>query len=115
MFISVFVFLLHTLEEYFFGFIETDASIKMLSNIFDVSRASAYWIVQVLMAIYLLLLVFYRPAKKMWYLLLGIIFIVEVSHFWETLTGGYAPGFWTAIPLVILGMFFWREFLLKKQ
>lgn len=108
------LFFLHTLEEYYFGFIETDISIRWLSSIFDVSRASAHWTVQVLVAMYLLSLVFFRPARKVWYFILGIIFVVEIHHLWETLTSGYAPGFWTAIPLVMLGVLFWRELLITK-
>lgn len=112
--ISVFFFLLHTLEEYYFNFIETDASIGWLANVFDVSRLSAYWTVQILLYAFLLWLLLARPVNKVWYVILGIVFVVEVHHLWETLTGGYAPGFWTAIPLVVFGVIYWRELLRKR-
>ena len=107
------LFFLHTLEEYFFNFIETDASIGWLANMFDVSRTNAYWTVQVLVYVYLLLLI-YNPARKIMYVPLGVIFVVEIHHIWETVTQwNYASGFWTSIPLVILGAVFWKALLAK--
>ena len=109
------LFFLHILEEHYFNFIQTDASIGWLSDLFNISRSNAYWTVQVLLAVFLLLLILARPMRKIWYVVLGIIFIVELSHMWKALVSrSYDPGFWTAIPLVILGALFWRELLRDK-
>ncbi|OGD69916.1 hypothetical protein A3D09_03410 [Candidatus Collierbacteria bacterium RIFCSPHIGHO2_02_FULL_49_10] len=109
-------FVLHMLEEYLFDFIETDASIGWLANMFDVSRTSAYWSVQILLYAFLLWMIFARPVSKAWYVILGIIFAVELTHLWEALVGGaYVPGFWTAIPLVVLGVLFWKELFRREH
>lgn len=109
------LFFLHTLEEYYFNFINTDALIGWLANMFDVSRTSTYWTVQILLYAFLLWLLLSRPASKAWYVILGIILAVELGHLWEALIGGsYVPGFVTAVPLVVLGVIFWKE-LLKKR
>ena len=80
-----------------------------LANIFNVSQTSAYWTLQMLLFAFLLWLLFYQPTNKFWSVVLGIIFAVELTHLWEALaSGSYAPGFWTAIPLVILGVLFWK-------
>ena len=110
------LFILHTLEEYYFNFINTDKSIGWLADILNISRAGAYWTVQILLFAFLLWLLFHRPANKFWSIVLGIIFAVELSHLWKALvSGSYAPGFWTAIPLVVLGVLFWKELLMKKH
>lgn len=109
------LFILHVLEEYLFNFINTDASIGWLSDLFDISRSNAYWTVQIIAGVFLVWLIFARPVSKIWYVVLDVFFIVEISHIWETIARGtYSPGFWTAIPLVVLGVLFWRELLTKK-
>lgn len=115
--ISIPFFIAHGLEEIFNNFYNIDWSVKIVFGFLNnMSVPQATFIVfQIMMWLALIIIAFLIASEK-WRLRLlflpGIIFIVELHHVWKALeTWNYYPGVITAIPLTILGFFFWRELL----
>ena len=115
--ISIPFFIAHGLEELFNSFYNIDWSVKVIFgflNEMPVPQAT-FWVFQIMMWLALIVIAFLISGEK-WRLRImfipGIIFIVELHHIWKALeTWNYYPGVITAIPLTILGFFFWRELL----
>jgi|SRR3989338_1005830 len=115
--ISIPFFIAHGLEELFNSFYNIDWSVEVIfgfSNEMPVPQAT-FWVFQIMMWLALIVIAFLISGEK-WRLRImfipGIIFIVELHHIWKALeTWNYYPGVITAIPLTILGFFFWRELL----
>lgn len=115
--ISIPVFIAHGLEEIFSNFYNIDWSTKIVFGFLnEMSVPQATFIVfQIMMWLALMVFAFLIVSEQ-WRLRLlflpGIIFIVELHHIWNALgAGSYYPGVITAIPLTIIGFFFWKELL----
>ena len=115
--ISIPFFIAHGLEELFNGFYNIDWSVKVMFGFFNempVPQAT-FWVFQIM--IWLALIVFaFLISNEKWRLRLmflpGVIFIVELHHIWKALESwNYYPGVITAIPIAIIGFFFWKELL----
>ena len=116
-YISIPVFIAHGLEEFFNNFYNIDWSTKLVFGFLnEMSVPQATFLVFQIM-LWLALIVFaFLIANDKWRLRLmllpGIIFIVELHHPWSVITTwDYYPGAITAIPLLILGLLFWKELL----
>lgn len=115
--ISIPVFIAHGLEEIFNNFYNIDWSTKIVFgflNEMSVSQAT-FIVFQIMMWLALIVFAFLIASEK-WRLRLlflpGIIYIVELHHIWAAIrTWDYYPGLVTALPLAILGFFFWKELL----
>lgn len=115
--ISIPFFIAHGLEELFNGFYNIDSSVKVIFgflNEMSVPQAT-FWVFQIM--IWLALIVFaFLIANEKWRLRLlflpGIIFIFELHHIWKAVESwSYYPGVITAIPLTIIGFFFWKALI----
>lgn len=115
--ISVPIFIVHGLEEFFNNFYNIDWSTKLFFGFLNhMSVPQATFLVFQIM-LWLTLIVFaFTIASEKWRLRLmllpGIIFLVELRHPWSVVTSlDYYPGAISAIPLLILGFLFWKELL----
>lgn len=108
--ISIPFFILHTVEEYILGFPYQDRFIAEFSNYFQISELSVFFIIQFVLAFTLFLPLFIKSKHNLFWYLFGIILIFELDHTINLLAlGNYYPGVITSIPLVYIGLLFWRE------
>lgn len=108
--LSVPLFILHAIEEYYTGLTQLDSFFQWASNITGLSVNTIYFGEQVLL-IGLLMWTIYQP-KKWLLVLIGLIFVFEFIHLTRAIAIlNYYPGLITAIPILILGIFFWRELI----
>lgn len=116
-YISIPLFVAHGLEELLNGFYNVDWSTKLVFeflNGMSVPQAT-FWVFQIMLWLALIVFALLIASEK-WRLSLmfipSIIFIVELHHIWKALESwNYYPGVITAIPLTIIGFFFWKELL----
>lgn len=120
-YISIPLFIIHGLEEFFTGFYEVDWSTKLVFGfLYEMSVPQATFLVfQIMLWLALIVLAFLVASEK-WRLrmmfLPGIIFIVELHHPWSAASSlGYYPGLISSIPLLIVGFLFWKELLTKNK
>ena len=115
--ISIPIFIAHGLEEFFNNFYNVDWSTKLafgFLNQMSVPQAT-FLVFQIMLWLALIVFAFLISSEK-WRLRLmfipAVIFIVELHHPWSVITSwGYYPGAITAIPLLIVGFFYWIELL----
>jgi len=119
--LSIPVFIVHGLEEYFTGLYKVDSHVKFLLgylNTLPTSQATfllfqiSLWIVLIVVGILI--------SNERWRLRLmiipGIIYIYEFQHIWKAVeVGGYYPGLVTAVIFPIIGFSFWKELLRSKD
>jgi hypothetical protein len=110
--ISIPLFALHGLEEYFFKFYLLDPSFAWVGNIFNYTPATIFLAEQVL-GLFLLLLTIYKPHKVL-LVIVGLIFIIEVSHPMIAIFSHLYAGLFTSIPLIFLGILYWKNFLSRE-
>lgn len=115
--ISIPVFIVHGLEEFFNGFYNVDWSFKFVFgflNAMTVPQAT-FLVFQIMLWLAFVIFAFLIASEK-WRLRLmilpGIIYIFEFHHIWKTLEGwSYYPGVITAIAFPFIAFFFWKELL----
>lgn len=115
--ISIPFFITHGLEEIFNNFYNVDWSTKLVFgflNEMPVPQAT-FIVFQIMVWLALIVFAFLITSEK-WRLRLmflpGIIYIVELHHIWSAIKiWSYSPGLVTALPLLILGFFFWKELI----
>lgn len=110
--LSIPLFALHGLEEYTFKFYILDPSFGWVGNIFDTTPATVFLVEQVL-GLLLLILTIYKPHKVL-LVIVGLIFIIEVSHPIIAVSSHLYAGLLTSIPLIILGVLYWKNFLSRE-
>lgn len=115
--LSIPLFILHGLEEYFTGFYLEDPIFKLVFGpVLSMGTAQASFLVFQVM-IWALLLVSYAVlarSKPLHGLLvfLGLVFIFEFHHLVEAiLAGSYYSGVVTGTLLPIVGIFYWKELI----
>ena len=117
--ISIPIFIAHGLEEILFGFAANDSHVAfMFGKLASLPTTQAVFIMFQIMIWLLLVISYLLLLGHKWQLrlmsILGIIFVYELHHLYKAISvGGYYPGIVTAIPLYIIGFFFWKE--LRKQ
>jgi len=115
--LSILLFIVHGLEEYFTGFYNTDSHVQFVFAYFAQMAPLQATFLMFQIMLWLLLIVSYLLIRgerwQLWLLLIpGIIFIYELHHFYKALTiGGYYPGLVTALLFPIVGYLYWREWL----
>lgn len=109
--LSIPLFIVHGLEEYFTGLYNFDSFYQSFSN-----PKTAFVIVVLVLANILLIVSYMLIQKNKWGLglsfLLGLSFIFELVHIYDAIiTGGYYPGLYTALLFPVIGFLFWKELL----
>ena len=119
--VSIPLFVAHGLEEYFTGFYAVDSHVRFVfgflepfASLQDIFLAFQIFFWTALVVAYILF------TKRIWPIqlpfLLGLVFVYELHHVYKMyITGSYYPGVVTAIPLLLLGFFFWKELLRQKN
>ena len=115
--LSIALFIAHGTEEIWNGFYNIDSHSKFLFNALNLlpTPQATFTLFQIML--WLLLIVSYLLILgPKWQLRLmvipGLIFIYELHHLYKAISvGGYYPGLITAIPLYIIGFFFWKELI----
>lgn len=115
--ISVILWIAHGIEELITGLYAVDSHVEaMFSFVKGMTPTHAAFVVFVIMfsltliVSYLLIL---GPKWQLWLMVIpGLIMIYELEHAYKALAvGGYYPGLATAIPLYVVGFFFWKELI----
>ena len=111
--ISIPLFALHGLEEYFSQFYLLDPSFGWIGGIANTTSKTVFLIEQAL-GLLLLLITFYKPHKVL-LIAVGVVFVIELSHpIFAALSHVYA-GLLTSIPLIVLGFLYVRRFLVSPN
>mgnify|MGYP003394007365 CR=1 FL=1 len=115
--LSIPIFIAHGLEEFLNNFYNVDWSTKLVFGFLDQMSVpqATFLVFQIMLWLALIVFAFLISSEK-WRLRLmfipAVIFIVELHHPWSVITSwGYYPGAITAIPLLIVGFFYWIELL----
>ena len=107
------LFLLHAIEEYSTNFYVIDPSTQWAAAFLHVSPLAVFVGVQAIVALFLLCLLLKQNILLL--AAFGLVLLVELDHPIHALfAGGYYPGVITSIPLVILALFFWKNFIKNK-
>jgi len=104
------LFALHLVEELVAGFIETDGSIRYLSQHLSLDVTTTFFIVQMLLfsflALLLLLILFKKNIPKLLIVVLVIISLYEFVHVYDAIrTWSYYPGLITGVLISALGIY----------
>jgi hypothetical protein len=106
-------FILHTIEEYQSKLFEVDGFILTAAKNLDTSPLIIFFIIQTLVFLLIvvsLVLVTKNKLNKPLAIMLGVIFIFELSHLYSSIAvSGYYPGMYSGIALIIIGYFYWKE------
>lgn len=110
--IAIPVFIVHAIEEYSMGILTSDPFF-LWATLHGLPTVVLYLLEQVVLVV-LLLWALYQPRR--WLLvLIGLLFLFEFTHFVSAAQHmSYYPGLVTAIILVVLGLFLWKELLKNK-
>lgn len=107
------LFVLHLLEEWYTHFYQTDPSVIVLARYLDLPNATAYLCVQLVLFLFLALLlalIILRRNASYLGILLGLLLVLEIVHVTAAIiVGSYSPGLLTAIPLIMLGLWYWHK------
>lgn len=115
--LAILFFIVHGLEEIFSGFANTDSHAAFIfGKLTTLPTMEALFILFQIMIWLLLVIGYLLLLGPKWQLRLlsipAIIFIYELHHLYKALAvGGYYPGLATAIPLYVIGFFFWNELI----
>ena len=109
--ISIPLYIVHAIEEYSTGILKLDPLFRWVESS-HLPTVILYMVEQVL----LVLLLFWAISKpKLWLLIfIGLIFLIEILHIIPALKQmSYYPGLVTAILLLLLAYFYWKELILN--
>lgn len=108
--LSVPLFLIHAVEEYLEGLTRVDLFFQWAGRITHLSVFTVYVTEQVLL-VALIIWAIYKP--KRWLLvIIGFLFVFELTHLTRAISPlNYYPGLITALPLLAIGVLFWRELI----
>lgn len=115
--ISAILFVAHGLEEYFTGFYQVDSLFYFVFKYFDhMSVFQAIFLLFQIMLWILLAISYMLIFKKDWLLglvaLPAIACITEIHHIVKAaIRWAYYPGSITAVILLVVGYFYWKELL----
>ncbi|MBY0539200.1 HXXEE domain-containing protein [Patescibacteria group bacterium] len=111
------LFIAHGLEEIYTGFYAIDSHVAFafgwLANLPTLQGLFVLFQIMLWLTLIISYLLLLGPKWQFRLMLIpGIIFVYELHHAYKAIAmGGYYPGLVTAIPLYILGFFFWKEWL----
>ena len=114
---SIPLFIAHGLEEILTGFYNIDSQVAFwFGNLAKLPNTRALFLLFQIMFWLMLIIGYLLLLGPKWQLRLmfipGIAFVYELHHLYKALgAGGYYSGIITAIPLYIIGFFFWKEFI----
>lgn len=105
---SALLSLAHFIEEAIFNFYQTDASTKLIAGYTGISAFSLWIAAQIFLVIIYCWLWFGKERSRIIpFILLFIIFVVELHHPFEAIRlGEYVPGLITSFLFPVLG-YFW--------
>lgn len=113
--ITLFVSIIHAIEEYFTNFHNIDSSVLVFSKLFHINTLSGWIIIQFALYLFYIISLLFLLKKKvsaLFVLFFSVILIIELSHFYYAIIlGHYYPGLITAIAFPIIGSLFYREYL----
>ena len=118
--LSIPLFIAHGLEEYFTGIYVVDSQVQFALAFLKPlgslqTRFLIYQIVLWALLVTAYLLVRKGILQTLLSVLLGLILIYELQHFYGAfITGGYYPGLVTAFLFPVIGFFLWKE-LFKQR
>ena len=113
--LSIPLFILHGIEEYRTGFYSNNEMYQFVFRPFLEMNWHQVMFATFQVMFWLLLVVsFLLVASEQWrfrmMMVWGAVYILELHHIWKAVVSwSYYPGLITAIPLVIVGFFFWQE------
>ncbi len=104
------LFIIHAIEEYSEGLTRVDSFFQWASHVTKLPIDTIYISEQVLL---IALIVWAIYTQKRWLLsIIGIIFAFELTHLTRAISPlNYYPGLITALPLLAMGVLFWRELI----
>jgi len=107
--ISIPLYIVHAVEEYSTGLLKIDPVFRWVeARGFNVAT---FYVVEQFLLIGLILWAIHRP-KQLALFIIGLIFIFEITHVIPAVQHvSYYPGLITAIPLLIIGCFYWKKLL----
>ena len=113
--IATLLLVAHATEEYLSKFYDIDSSVQFLASNIGTTPLVALVLVHLVLALFLLILVF-NQKNKLLFAVLGLILLFESHHIIESvLIGSYYPGVITAVLIVVFCFFFWRRFILEVK
>ncbi len=107
--IAVPLFVAHAIEEYSTGFLGLDPLFRWVT-MHGLPTVALYTAEQIALVV-LLVWAIYRPMLLL-RIFIGLIFILEITHIIPALAQiSYYPGLVTAVLLLVLGFFYWKELI----
>ena len=119
--LSILLFIAHGIEEIATRLYSTDSHVAFLfGKLATLPTLQALFILFQIMIWLVLIVGYLLLLGPKWQLRLmfvpGLIFIYELHHLYKAIdVGGYYPGLVTAIPLYIVGFFFWKELFINLK
>lgn len=114
--ISIPLFIIHGLEEYFNGLYNIDSHVKFMFGYFQnmSSLQSSFLLLQIMLWVLLVIsfLLLKQKGIKILLIFLGLVYIYELHHIIKAIeVGGYYPGLITGLGFPLIGYFYWRELI----
>lgn len=119
--LSIPLFIAHGIEEILTGFYAIDSHVAFVFGWLQplLSLQTSFLILQLVFWTFLVIAYFALRADRFVLTLLffvGVLYVYELHHLLKTFqVGAYYPGIVTAIPLYVVGVFFWRELIAVMQ
>ncbi|MBS3148564.1 HXXEE domain-containing protein [Candidatus Woesearchaeota archaeon] len=114
--ISIPLFVVHGLEEYWTGFYNVDPIFKIVFNSFGTMNLFQALFLLFQIMLWALFIFSYLILRKKWLIglmaILGVVFIFEIHHLIEAvILRAYYPGSISALLFPIIGFFYWKELI----
>ncbi|MEK6860645.1 MAG: HXXEE domain-containing protein [Nanoarchaeota archaeon] len=119
--ISILIFIAHGLEEYFTGFYDVDIFFNFFIKLFGYTNLNQAIFITFEIVVWLFLIISFFLIKDRKFILFittiwGLILIFELHHLIKALLKwDYYPGTVTAILLLIIGFFYWKELIINLK
>ncbi len=112
------LFILHAVEEYFTNFYHVDESYLWVRNtiLLGISNDTLAFVAYQTVFILLLLIAYvFVQRQKVVAVLIGLVFVLELSHlFLGLMEGRYYPGLVSSLPLIGVGFVYWHTLLYRS-
>jgi hypothetical protein len=116
--ISIPLFILHGMEEYFNGFYNIDSHLQFIFKPFFIisNYQTSFLIFQISFWVLLILIFIIVKKPPLWLtVIIGLIYFYELQHIIKAVeVGGYYPGLITALAFPIIAIFYWQT-LIKQD
>ena len=117
--ISIFIFIIHGVEEYLTGFYNVDTIFNFVFGYFSLFINLKIIFVVFQLIWWLSLLTFFLFIHKnkislLFLVLFGLVFIFELHHIAKSVIfSEYYPGLISSVLFPIIGFFYWRELIIN--